>query len=870
VDVIVSHLNADFDALASMVAAKKIYPEAEMVFPGSQEKKVRDFLADFEPPDIKKVKDIDLPSISRLIIVDAIMPDRIGPFSGILDKPGLKIHIYDHHTKQKGAIRGQLEKIEQVGATATIFAEILKAKKLSLTPMEATILALGIYEETGGLLYPSTTERDIHALAFLLKRGASLKIVSKYIRTELSREEIDLLNELIQTSRELFIHGVRVRVAKASREDYFGDAAHLAHRMMDMEDIEAVVLMLRMEDKIVMIGRSRAPELDISKIMEEFGGGGHPAASSATVKEMPLELLEEKVIEALNRSVKPGKTARDVMTKPVITISAEDSVKEAETMMTKYGVNVLPVVKKEKYTGIISREAVEKALFHGFGKSKVIDFATTDVITVEEDTPVMDVEGVMIERNQRFLPVLKGGSIIGAITRTDILRVIYEDYLRKSRVGEAELEKAPSMHKNLAPLLKEKFPKDIYELLKTAGEAAQRLDCDAYMVGGSVRDLIRGEENLDIDLVIEGDAIAFSKELAVILDARARTHERFGTAKIITKTLKLDVATARTEYYESPAALPTVETSSIKKDLYRRDFTINTLAIKLNPSDFGLLVDFFGGQRDLRGKTIRALHNLSFIEDPTRAFRAVRFAERFGFKLSKHTESLIKTTLKMNLFDRLSGSRLYDEMLLMFSETEPVKAIKKLSGYGLLSVIHPNLVFTDALDAILNAVNETLLWFNLSFMGERPEKGVIFTMGLLSTLKDEEGEQALARLSVNPKEKEKILRGISNAKELLRALPIGETASIYDALSPINLETLLFAMSLTDDKNKKKEISHYLLELRRVKPLLTGEDIKRMGIEPGPVYSKVLKEVLRERLRGKLKSREDEEKFVREYFGIAY
>ena len=179
---------------------------------------------------------------------------------------------------------------------------------------------------------------------------------------------------------------------------------------------------------------------------------------------------------------------------------------------------------------------------------------------------------------------------------------------------------------------------------------------------------------MTLTLLLRGDGISFAKTFGRKLNAKVRIHERFGTAKIILspesgvqssgtelKTqdskLKIDVATARTEYYESPASLPKVETSSIKKDLYRRDFTINTLAVKLNLKDFGLLIDFFGGQRDLREKIIRVIHNLSFIEDPTRAFRAIRFSERFGFKLSKHTETLIKSTLKLDLFSRTFRSK---------------------------------------------------------------------------------------------------------------------------------------------------------------------------------------------------------------------
>lgn len=865
-DIITSHTNADFDAFASMVAAGKIYPDARLVFPGSQEKKVRDFIAAFPTLEIYRVKDVDLSKVIRLIIVDTKSVERIGPFAELISRRERPvIHVYDHHPRTKHDIRGSVEVIEDVGATATIFAEILKSRKIPITPMEATILCLGIYEETGSLLFPSTTERDILAVASLLKRGASLKIVSSFMRTELSKEDLDLLSELLRSATDIEANGIRIKIVKASREDYVGDAAHFAHRIMDMEDIDALVLLLGMQGKIVMVGRSRVPELDVAEVMKGFGGGGHPSAASAIVKEVPLEVVEDEVRKLLKSSIKHGKTARDVMTTPVITISWNATVRHSESMMTRYGVNVLPVVKDGNYKGIISREVVEKAIFHGFARSTVGDFTTTDAQTVSHETKVRDIERLMIEQNQRFMPVLEDGRIIGAITRTDILRILYEDMLKRRRLYLPMGEK-PSIGRNLGVWLREKFPSSVADMLKLAGEVAERLGFKAYLVGGSVRDLLRGQENLDIDIVIEGDGILFAKEFGRGLNARVRTHERFGTAQIIADSLKLDVATARTEYYESPAALPTVETSSIKKDLYRRDFTINTLAVALNPKDFGLLIDFFGGQRDLREKTIRVLHNLSFIEDPTRAFRAVRFSERFAFKLSKHTENLIKSALRMNLFDKLSGSRLYDELLLTFSETEPVKAIKRLSEYGLLKVIHQNLAFDARLEATLLSVHDTLSWFNLLFLEEKPDRGAIYLMALLSVLLEGDRETAFARLATPSKMKGKIDRGILRSHELIGILPLHDPAKVYRAMQPLDIETILFAMAIAADDEKKKEISQYLIELRKVKAQVSGEDLKGMGIPPGPVYSTILDTLLDERLRGTLKTEVDELAFVRKRY----
>jgi len=866
VDIITTHINADFDSFASMVAAKKIYPEALIVFPGSQEKKLRDFIESFHPMEIKRIKDIDLSKVTRLIIVDTKTPSRIGPFAKLLSRKGVTIHIYDHHPFNEGDIRGEVERIENVGATTTLFTEILKNREMSLSPLEATILALGIYEETGCLLFPSTTERDLLALSYILRKGANLNVVSSFLKMEMSMEEFDLLNELVQSSSEIVTGGIRIKVAKASRESYLGDAAYLAHRMMDMEDIDAIIVLLSLEGKILMVARSRVPELDVSKVMREFGGGGHPTAASATTKEPSLEVLEDRLAEILRKSVKPVKVASDVMTRPVISIQWNATIKQVEAMLTRYGVNVLPVLRDGHYAGLISREIVEKALFHGFGKSRLLDFSTTDATTVGPDTPIREIETLMIEQNQRFMPVVEDGKIVGAITRTDLLRTLYEEFLRRRKIEKTVIKERPSTERKLSSWLKERFPLEIYNLLKHSGEVAEALGFNTYLVGGSVRDLLRGERNLDIDIVIEGDGISFAKALGEELTAKIRTHQKFGTAQVIAGNIKLDVATARTEYYESPAALPKVLTSSIKKDLYRRDFTINTLAIKLNPKDFGLLIDFFGGQRDLRDKTIRVLQNLSFIEDPTRAFRAIRFSERFGFKISKHTENLIKSTIKLNLFERLSGPRLYEELLLLFNETEPLNTVKRMSDIGLLKVIHPNLIFNRELEAMLKSMNETLSWFNLLFLEEKTGKGILYVMALLSGLKAEGLKAVIERLSPPPRVRDLIVKGIAHAKEVLRTLPVDDPVEVYNLLNKLKLETILLSMAMSRDRQKKRAISQYLTEWRKVKPILKGDDLEKMGVHPGPVYSKIFRELLKEKLRGHLESREDEEKFVRAKF----
>ena len=260
------------------------------------------------------------------------------------------------------------------------------------------------------------------------------------------------------------------------------------------------------------------------------------------------------------------------------------------------------------------------------------------------------------------------------------------------------------------------------------------------------------------------------------------------------------------------------------------------------------------------------LHNLSYVEDPTRAFRAIRFSERFGFKLSKHTENLIKSAIQMNLFGMLSGSRLYDELMLAFSETNPVRTLKRLADFGLLKVIHKNLGFSEKLEATMASMYETIAWYNLLYLEEKADAGILYLMALLSNLADMERREALERLSTPPPAKKIIVKSMSMSGDTLKQLPLSDPAAIYHLLKNVDIEITLFSMALTQDTEKKKDISRYLVELRKARPLLKGRDLMKLGIPQGPLYSKILNDLLDAQLRGEVKTADDEKKFVREHY----
>ncbi|KPK25173.1 MAG: prohead protease, partial [Desulfobacterales bacterium SG8_35_2] len=672
-EVITTHMNADFDSLASMVAAKKFYPDAVMAFAGSQEKNIRDFFVRSSSFafDFKRQKQIPLQKVTKLILVDTRQARRIGNFAKCLENPGIEIHIYDHHPVTPEDLKGDVEIVRPVGSTSTIFVQLFREKKMSITKDEATLLSMGIYEDTGSFNYTTTTPDDLEAASWLLEQGANLHVVSQSISRELTVYQLALLNDLIKSSMTYTIQSIDITVAKLALKEYVDEFALLVRRFMVMENLNVIIALAGMEDRIYLIARSRVPEVNVGEIARDFGGGGHASAASATVKNMTMVEAEEKLVRLLNKHVRPQSLASELMSHPVITVPPDISIKNANQVLTRYSITVLPVVQgKSKLLGIISRRVAEKAIFHNLGDLPVSDYMTTDVATLPSSASLGDIQELIIEHRQRLIPVVDKDELQGVITRTDLLNLLINDPAHQPKnLMVADDRSYVERHRNVNSLMIEILNKETIVLLRTIGETAAANGYTAYAVGGFVRDLLLHIKNLDLDIVVEGDGIEFAKILARQLGGTVRTHEKFSTALVIMPDgFNIDVATARLEYYEYPASMPTVELSSLKLDLYRRDFTINAMAINLNPEKFGTLVDFFNCQTDIKERRIRILHNLSFVEDPTRIFRAIRFEQRMGFSIGIHTEKMLKNAVKMNLFNRFFGRRCFTELKLIFTE----------------------------------------------------------------------------------------------------------------------------------------------------------------------------------------------------------
>ena len=869
-DVITTHVNADFDCLGAMVAAKKLYPDALMVFSGSQEKSMRDFFLKSSSYvlDFTRIKDVDLDRVTRLILVDCQHSSRIGRFADILGRPGLEVHIYDHHPVSSGDISPDGGVIRECGSSTTILTLLLQEQGIEVTPTEATLMMLGIYEDTGSLVFPSTTTDDYRAAAWLLERGATLNTVADFITQELTPEQVSLLNDLLKSLKTTSLQGVEVSIAQAFLDYYVGDIAVLAHMLRDMENLQALFLVVGMGTRIYIVARSRIPEVNVGEILRELGGGGHATAASATVRDLTLIQVLERLEEVLRIRVNPSRSARNIMSEPVKTMPATTTIAEARDLLTRYNVNAMPVMEETRMVGIISRRIVEQALFHNLDAVPVTDYMHTEFLHATPDTPLAEIKEYLVSQNRRFVPIFEGGELVGAVTRTDLLRFMY--------TGEALYDLAreaiPVRRKEVERLITKQLSSRVVGVLRHLGEIGEELALPIYVVGGFVRDLLLGIENLDIDVTVEGDGILFAESFAVRFGCRCKSHQKFGTAVIVFPDgFKIDVASTRVEYYESPGALPTVERSSLKRDLYRRDFTINTLAIRLNTPEFGVLIDYFGAQRDMQERAIRVLHNLSFVEDPTRVFRAIRFELRLGFHIVRHTENLIKNAVKMNFLEKLGGKRLLTELVLIFREKEPLRAVERLAELGLLRFVHPDLVLAADNRRLLAETQQVVFWFDLLFLERAFEKWVVYFLALCDPLSNEQFRGTCTRLSVGEHYREKLCEMRQKAWEVLKTMEVRtarrgtvERSAIYAWLRDLPVEVLLYMMAKTGSEKVKKAISLYFTQLQGVRPLISGDDLKTMGVPPGPLYGTILETVLTARLNNRVQSREDELRLVSE------
>lgn len=378
-DLILCHTTADFDALGAAVGLTRLLPGSKIVLAGGAHPAVRDFLALYRDEyALIERRSVNPKQIRSLTVVDTQQRDRLGKTAQWLDLPHIEqIVVYDHHLEQKGDIPATQLHLAPVGAIATFIVEELQKQNISLSPAEATVMALGIHVDTGSLTYSHTTPRDALALAWLMQQKASLSVIAEYAQPGLSLQLQQLLSESLDKLQYLCIRGYKLAWVKLSTDAFVPGLSTLASELMELAEIDVLLLAneypLGNDDwRLTIIGRSRIAAINLNRVFQPLGGGGHSQATSLNLRTANFQEVLDRLLEGIKIQVPHPPTARDLMSSPVRTIRPETTIEEAQRILLRYGHSGLSVVDAQgNLVGIISRRDIDIALHHNFSHAPV-------------------------------------------------------------------------------------------------------------------------------------------------------------------------------------------------------------------------------------------------------------------------------------------------------------------------------------------------------------------------------------------------------------------------------------------------------------------------------------------------------------------
>jgi len=855
--IVAGHVNPDFDAYGAMVAATKLFPGSRAIWAGTQNGNVREFHAlHGEFLAFTDLKGFDRAPVSRLVMVDTRDADRLGELTPVAEDPKVDLVVYDHHPcTELDVTRGE-DRSREVGATTSILVHEIREREIALTALEASAMLLGIHEDTGSLTYPGSTAYDADAVAFLMAQGADMEVVEQFLSRALAPDQEALLGALQDSLEVWTVNGRDVAIATADAPGYVDSAGLVTHYLVEDLGHRVAIAVVSMPERVQVVGRSRLRDIDISAVLGHVGGGGHPQAASAALRNVTLHDVLAQLREALEEEVPHALTAGGIASSPVRSIGPDDTMDVASRVMNRWGHGALPVAEGAKVTGLVTRKDVDKAVRHGLGHAPVTGFMTRRVAKVTSDTGLDTVERLMTTGEVPAVLVVDHGTLTGIVTHADLLRAQHgESYLATGAVP-VRAEATKRFRTSFDSLV----PPEVRDTVRRIGGLAQDEGVRAFVVGGFVRDMLLRRRNLDIDVVVEGDGIAFAHAVAGALEGHVRAHARFGTAVVVLdRGLHIDVTTARTEYYTRPGALPTVERSSMRQDLLRRDFSINAMAAEIDPAEFGAIADPFGGLADLSAGVVRVLHPLSFVEDPTRVLRAARFEQRFGFAMDETTEALALRAVAMGLLQEISGARIREELLAILDEDDPVAPLRRLHELDALRGLLPAATPADAvlgdLEPLLAAIAE------MPRRDGRPPRRVTALLVALSARGTGAAVERWAdRLRIGRESAAIVREAAAKAAPVVRALEragVLRDSRLYALLSGLAPETLAYVRALGNGRARER-VDRFAGELSHIRLEVSGDDLLAAGAEPSAVFSDILTRVRARRLDGAVAGREEE------------
>jgi tRNA nucleotidyltransferase (CCA-adding enzyme) len=547
----------------------------------------------------------------------------------------------------------------------------------------------------------------------------------------------------------------------------------------------------------------------------------------------------------------------DLMSYGPLTVNVDATLASLVERLRRIGHEGYPVIDASdngRVVGLLTARELNRAAVNGLEHLRVRDVMLASAVTVTPDTPLKRLLRVMVDSGWGQVPVTFNNTLIGIVTRTDVIR--HYAALEQSATRDVT-------HEEVVNVLGAPPAALIAFMAQQAAARQQTL----YIVGGIVRDLLLKRPNLDIDFVLEGNAIAFTEALQAQFGGEVATHSAFGTAKwtfddtaaghighpLRTLPASVDVVTARHEFYEEPAILPTVYNSNIKLDLRRRDFTINALAVRLSADGAsGAMIDLFGGTDDLNNGVIRVLHSLSFADDPTRVIRAVRYAARLGFTIEPRTAELIQNALPM--LSRITGERVRNDITRILHEDRPEDGLLQLQALGVLQAIHPAFVLEQA---ILTDAFEQARHLDLP---HPPNDPAAFGWMLVAASMDAEYVEQVAKRLLFANATAAAMESAAQLTEFPERHFGGQPSAVTFALEKHPLDAVLGAWVALPAH--RATIEQYLNQWRHVRIVTDGNTLKGRGLKPGPQFKTILDNIRAARIDGTIASDADEAAYL--------
>ena len=849
--------NAELDHLGAARCLLITHPDAEILHPVRFRQNTWDTARRLEWFKTIKFENVDFASLQTVFLVGITHLKQNQEFIEAVSKHSPRIVVVcDRPATLPFAVETEL--CDSISMTAWLVNR-LRDKLVHFSSEDMQTFRLAVTEKTWAGLSARVKAEDHRAITFLDRQTLAPGRIANTVVLGMHDGQTALYRQLLKNIEDIQPGYWPITLIAVKVGNQVQDIEPVVDAIWSDISPPVLLLMLTFGNFTRVWCRSSPTQIDFREIFADFRPGRLRNWVYFSFSGAGHEPNRSRVLQHLEKNLKPDLTAGDIMSASPQCIDWHASVRSAFDTMLKFNIMSLIVMQNHEFAGIVTRRDLDRALQMNLLDSEIGPYVPTSMPIVSPGTPVRVLKNLMVRYNLTRLPVLHGTEVVGIITTHELLRSL-PDYLplphdflplaeQASLPGSAELEK----------LLKLVFSLRIYHVLQQIGRYASQQSVNAFAVGGFVRDLLLERQNFDIDVVVIGDAIPFAAGLSREFSCDYKVYDRFHTARIYLEDLKIDFSSARIEHYSDPGALPHIEFSGLSNDLYRRDFTINALALSLNPEHFLELKDFFGGYNDLINRRIRILHSFSFLEDPTRLFRAIRFAGRFNFALEQDTRRAFELAINREAPENLSLKRIGAEISRCLNEDRPQQIVADLFSAGLMKYLSPEMVEADILPGRFKLIRSLIRRFKP--LGEDIDSEAIFWTGILSVIRNDNTEKILDALGTPHSRRRLILQALTAMKTVPVAIvKVDETdaRALYDLLHELALEAMLSLMAFSLDKRNARKILHFIMYLRKIKCDITGKDLISVGIQPGPHMRRIFSHIIELKLKGSQFTREEE------------